>query len=190
MTESQGEPQARPPSAPAPRPAARSTAWAWYFVLVIVASVGVAGFMIYYNLRLQLKPEQLAAAQQKWKDAGPRDYRMVYSKRLNDEVREDRFVVTVRGGQVQEVLMNGVPLEGDARLYHTMDRLLADIQRFLDQDARPGAPRTYTTASFYDDTGGLRRFIRRVMGGQQRVELNVNKLDALPRDQDAPQAPG
>jgi hypothetical protein len=143
-----------------------------------VASVGVAAFMIRYNLSLQLTPEKLQAARTLWKEKGPRSYRMVYTKQLGDDPRKDRFVVEVRNGQVQSVIMNQtVFLEPEQVPYHSMDRLLADIARSLEQDQKEGK-KVYTKASFDPHTGALKDYIRRVMGSRERVQLQVLELES------------
>jgi hypothetical protein len=163
----------------APAPIKKNDGWIYFFVFIIVSSIGVAGFMIWFNLSIQLKPEQLEAARQLWKKNGPKSYNMVYTKRLNEEEKVDKFVVEVRDEKVTKVLLNGRALAKDAesdsdpRIYHSMDVLLRDVQRFMDIDQKPGAPKVYVTAIFEPDTGALRRYIRRVMGTRLRIEMHV-----------------
>jgi hypothetical protein len=160
-------------------PPKKNHAWIYYFAFLLVASVGVAGFMIWYNLSIQLTTEQLESAAQLWREKGPTDYNMVYTKRLNDDAKIATFNVEVRAGKVTKVLMNGRPLEkdnpedSDPRIHHSMDRLFHDIERFMDIDRKPGAPKVYVTAIFDDKNGGLRRYIRRVMGTTLRIEMHV-----------------
>ncbi|MBV8169683.1 MAG: hypothetical protein JO021_23040 [Alphaproteobacteria bacterium] len=161
----------------APAPRRKNNAWIWFFVLMAVASVGVAGFMIWFNRHLQLRPEQLQAALQRWQEHGPASYRLTYTRRLGDSDHTDTFVVKVRHRKVVEVRMNGEPLRDedglpitDERLqYHSMDRLLRDVERFLELDARDGRT-NYNVAFFDEDTGALRKYVRRVMGTRERVE--------------------
>lgn len=171
-----------PPRPQALAPSRRKSYW-WlvFFVFIAVASVSVAIFMIRFNLSLQLKPEQLEAAWTLWKEKGPRDYLMVYTKSLNEDPRSTQFIVRVRGGRVEEVRMDGKPLEPDRLPYHSMDRLFADIERFMDLD-RKAERRTYTVASFDPETGALRRYVRRVMGTRERVEILVEPLRDLPTE--------
>jgi len=157
----------------------KSRAWVWIFLLLIAASAGVAAFMIRYNLSLQLTPEKIEAARALWKEHGPRDYRLVYTKQLGDDPRQDRFVVEVRSGQVRSVIMNQtVFLQPEQLPYHSMDRLLADIARSLEQDLKEGK-KVYTRASFDPKTGALKEYIRRVMGTAQRVQLHILELEKL-----------
>ncbi len=170
-------------------PRKKNYLWVWFFVFVVVASVGVAGLMIWFNLRLQLKPEKLAEAMQRWQEHGPRDYRMTVTKRIGDSDHVDTFVATVRNQKVLDVQMNGEPLRdqetderfppGHERLqYFTMDRLLREIERFMELDAKEGR-KTYNVAIFDEQTGALRKYIRRVMGTRERVEEDV-KVEPLP----------
>jgi Family of unknown function (DUF6174) len=167
-------------------PRKKNRLWVWYFVFVVIASVGLAGFMIVFNLRLQLKPEQLAAAQQRWKEQGPADYLMTYTKKLGDSAHVDTFVVKVRARKVVEVRMNGEPLrdsEGvpivDERLqYHSMDRLLRDIERFLELDAKAGK-KNYNVADLDEKTGALRRYVRSVRDPPEHVVEDVS-VEPLP----------
>src|SRR5438128_609445 len=87
--------------------------WVWFFVFVVAASIGAAGFMIWFNLSLQLKPEQLQEAMQRWQEHGPSDYLMTYTKRLNDSPNMDAFVVKVRAKKVVDVRLNGNPLRNE-----------------------------------------------------------------------------
>jgi hypothetical protein len=158
----------------------KNRAWIWIFLFLFIASVGVAAFLIRYNLSLLLKPEQLEAARALWREKGPRDYRLVYTKQLGDDPRKDRFVVEVRSGQVRSVIMNQtVFLEPEQMPYHSMDRLLADIARSLEQDEKSGR-KVYTKALFDKHTGALIEYVRRVMGGRERVQLRVLEFERLP----------
>jgi hypothetical protein len=167
------------PSNPPTAPPKKNHAWIYFFAFVFIASVGVMLFMIWFNLSIQLTPEQLEAARTLWKEKGPKSYDMVYTKRLNDDVKVGTFQVKVRAREVKEVLMNGKPLvkendeDSDPRIYHSMDRLFSDIERFMVLDKKPGAPKVYVTAIFDPDTGALRRYIRRVMGTTLRIEMHI-----------------
>jgi hypothetical protein len=169
----------------------KNLTWVWYFAFLLVASVGVAGVMIWFNLSIQLTPEQLDAAWKRWKEHGPRNYRLTYTKQItnNDHEATDELVATVQDGRAWEVFLNGARLlddeghvitPGDERLqYHTMNALFRDVDRFLELDAKENR-KTYTVAGFDKETGALVRYIRRVMGTRQRLELDV-KVQPLPQ---------
>jgi hypothetical protein len=166
-------------ASPPPSPVKRNYGWLYFFIFVTVASVSVMIFMIWFNLRIQLKPEQLDEAHERWKANGPKNYDMVCKKRLNDNGKEDKFEVEVRGGLVKRVRMNGSELEKetgaetDPRIYHSMDQVYRDITRFMDLDTKPGATRVYVIANFDPDTGAVRHYVRRVMGTRQRIEMTI-----------------
>jgi hypothetical protein len=157
-----------------------SRAWIWYFAFVFVASVGVAGTMIAFNLSRQLTPEQLEAQWRKWKDNGPADYRLTYTKRLNDSPQADRFLVTVRGGKVRDVQMNGAELAPEQWPYHSMDRLFRDIERFQELDAKDKR-KVYMMAIFDDQTGAIRKFVRSVTSTRQSIDIET-KIEPLGKD--------
>jgi hypothetical protein len=158
--------------------------WVAYFAFLIVASLGVMIFMIWYNQSLQLTPEQLQEARTLWEEKGPKNYDMIYTKRINEDP-PIKFAVKVRGGRVQEVLMNGKPLEADEdrrddpRIFHSMTGLLRDMERFMDIDQKPKAPKVYVTLKSDEQTGRVIEYIRRVMGTRQRVQITVEKFTAL-----------
>jgi Family of unknown function (DUF6174) len=170
-------------AAPAPKlPPRNRYGWIWFFVFVFTASIGVMVFMIWFNLSIQLKPEQFDAAMKLWNEKAVKDYDMIYTEQHTPGETTTSFAVKVRGGKVSEVLMNGNPLEknaeqeDDPRIFHSMDAQFRVIQRFMDIDAKPDANKVYVTAIFDPETGGVRRYIRRVMGSQQRVQITVKEF--------------
>jgi hypothetical protein len=86
--------------------------------------------------------------------------------------------VKVRGSKVVEVLDNNQPLDEGRLVYHSMPRLMDDIERFLDLDSGKDKPRTFVRAFFNAKTGALQRYVRRVMGTQQRLEIVVDSFEA------------
>jgi hypothetical protein len=171
------QPAQAPPAPTTPEPPASNYTWIFFFVFLVVASVGVTVLMIWFNLSIQLKREELDAARKLWEQKGPRNYEMVYTKQINNDDRKTLFAVKVRNGKVEDVLMNGKELERekerDPRQYHSMDAIFRDIERFMDIDQKKDAPKVYVIANFDPDTGAVLRYIRRVMGSTERVELNV-----------------
>ena len=183
MSQANSQPESQP--APTPPPQKNHT-WIYFFAFLVIASVGVTVFMIRFNLSIQLKPEDLAAARKLWEEKGPKSYDLFYTEQLNDDDRKTVFAVKVRAGKVAEVLMNGKPLEPttedgvehDPRPYHSMEAKYRDIERFLDIDQKKDAPRVYVIANFDPETGAVLRYIRRVMGTRERVELNL-RVEAM-----------
>jgi Family of unknown function (DUF6174) len=155
-------------------PAKKNRIWVWYFVLLAVLTVTSVTVLVTFNLRQQLKPEQLAAAKALWKEKGPRDFDMKYRQTAGDE--PETYVVHVRDRQVESVERNGQPLEERQRKYHSMLALFGYIERFLEIDAEPNRPRTYTVAVFDPNDGHLLHYVRRVMGTSERAEITVTEL--------------
>lgn len=170
----------------------KNRVWLWFIALVVAASVGLAGFVIWFNMRLQLKPEQVAAAIERWKENGPADYVLNVTKQIGtgEQAHTDKLVVTVRDRKVIDVRLNGEPLRnqetderyppGHARLqWYSMDRMLGDVEIFLDRDAKAKA-KNYNVAVFDAKTGALLRFVRREMGTQNRIEEDVRVQPLAP----------
>jgi hypothetical protein len=182
MSEANTQPEPTPSEPPASAPTRKNNIWIYYFAFLFVASVGVAVFMIDFNRGLQLKPQELEASHELWREKGPKSYDMVYAKQIIVDGPTTTFAVKVRAGKVEEVLMNGKPLEAgkdnDPRLYHSMDSIFRDLGRFMDIDQKKDAPKVYVTAIFNQQTGAVQKYIRYVMGTTQRVELNV-KVEPL-----------
>jgi hypothetical protein len=173
--------------AAAPRSRRRSRAWVAFFVLLLaLASVGVA-MPILYNLGQQLRPEQLAAARQRWRDHGPADYDLTYQVAYDRDPLAERHIVLVRGGKVVfascegEVRYQapalaaavGLPAGGLGKgggldvpaVFDHIDELL--------REQGAAARRNFLVAVFDPKDGYPRRFIRRVRGTPAREEWNL-----------------
>lgn len=153
--------------------------WIWFFVILFVLTVAASGSLIWYNLQQQLTLDKLATAQGLWQQHGPRDYDMRYAKTISRAAAEDIFDVKVRGGEAVEVRLNGEPLEERLRHYHTMPAQFSYLKRFLEIDAAPGRPRTFTVASFDEKNGRLRSYIRNVPDSSERVAITVQTFEAV-----------
>jgi hypothetical protein len=194
----------------APSPAKKNRRWIWFFVVVFTMAVAATAVLIAFNLRQQLKPEQLAAARRLWREhealpvlrastvglmasplghgalvapaalfpgrseQGPRHYTLSYTTRVNGE-SESHYWVKVRAGKVVESKYNGQPEPRERFPYRGMEELFREIESYLTIDRTPGSPKTYVRAIFDDKkTGGLRWYVRSVMGQRQRVEITVD----------------
>jgi len=170
------------PDPPPPNAKKKNYLWVGYFAFLLIASVSVTVFMIWFNLRVQLKPEQLEAANEVWKQKGPKNYNMVYTKQVAKLNSNDKFAVKVRNGNVTEVMMNDKPLKwkkedgqtDDPLLYHSMDSIYRDMQRFMDLDQKDKSKRVYVIANFDNRNGAVIKYIRSVMGTVDRVEYNIS----------------
>jgi hypothetical protein len=162
------------------------------FFLVLVALGAVAVVVpIVYNLRLQLRPEQLEQARQRWREQGPPDYdlsceRKTTEAREREPTTEEAFL-RVRGGRVVRAVLDGeVFVWGDgpalilgpgARALAaadvrewTVEGLFDRIEANLKGDA---GTRNYAVAYFDSRDGHTTRYIRRVRGSREREEWNV-----------------
>jgi hypothetical protein len=158
-----------------------------YFLVVIALSVAAAAALWFFNVSIQLTPEELAEQRQLWKKHGPSDYFLGYL-RLEDEESTGKFYqVEVRGGKVtqaREHIVNvragreidppgeGRPLSAEEAQEHTMDRLFDLVQAQLDEDQKAGR-RVYRRARFHPDNGALLEFVHRPMGTRQRLQISV-----------------
>jgi hypothetical protein len=167
----------------------KNSTWIWFFAFLAVASVGVAGFMIWFNTRMQLKPDKLEAIMERWRTHGPHDYRLLVTKTVNAN-EPDHYEITVRDRRVIDVRLNGQRLRnesndpyppGHERLqWYAMHHMLREIEVFLDQDAKDGR-KNFNVADFDEETGALRTYVRRVMGTKQRLQETV-QLEPLAPD--------
>jgi len=171
------------------KPRKSSRGWIWYFVILGALSVLGITILVVYNLRQQLKPEQIAAARKLWEEKRPPDYVLTYTKKGD---ASGTFIVTVHQGKVVSVIMREevvkdnqvqvaeLPLE--RRLYASYDMagLFDNIERFQEMDARKDSPRTFIRATFDPQNGQLLWFVRRVMGTRDRIEINVEPIDMQP----------
>jgi hypothetical protein len=156
----------------------KSTAWVWYFVILVVMTLATTTTLIVYNLRQQLTPQQLAGAVALWKKHGPRSYDFEYTKRTTTNV-EEKYAVQVRDGEVTSVTLNEEPLEERLYSYHSMLALFGFMDRFLEIDRQPGRPRAFVRASFDEEDGHVRRYVRSVSGTKERVEIVVTKFASV-----------
>src|SRR5919204_5077799 len=88
-------------SMPAPQ---QSYRWVWYFVVLGVLTIAACTILVWFNLRQQLKKEDLQAAHALWKQKRPPDYDLTYSKRGS---ASGKFFVKVRDGKVVNVTLDG-----------------------------------------------------------------------------------
>jgi hypothetical protein len=158
-------------------PPQRNPAWIWYFAVLAILTVAAISILIWFNLKQQLKPEQLAEAKTLWKKNRPSNYDLTYAKKGG---AAGTFFVEVRNGKVVSVTLDGREITRDDRpldpsLYprYDMGGLLDDLDQFLRLDAEPNRPRTFTIATFDPEDGHLIHYIRRVMGTSERIEITA-----------------
>lgn len=152
--------------------------WKWFFAIVITLALFTAISLIWWNLRLQLKPEELEAAHTLWDAAGPKSYTLVYTEsftsRTDAVAQSNHYVVKVRDRSVTEVIVNGLP-KTEGLDYHGMDGLFKEVEGFQDKDDKEKR-KVYRRASFDGQSGAILLYIRRVMGSSERQEIRVESL--------------
>ncbi|HVS38530.1 MAG TPA: DUF6174 domain-containing protein [Gemmataceae bacterium] len=154
----------------------RSRGWIWFFVLLVGLGTAAVTLPLLYNLSIQLRPEELAAARERWKAKGPRDYDLQFQEKItqNGQETESNWFVQVRDGKVISATRNEQkqPIEECANL--TVEGQFAEIERGLQIDQAAGARRNYATAAFDLRDGHPTHYVRRVRGSGDRLEWNVN----------------
>ncbi len=164
-------------------PSRKNRSWIWFFVVVgLLAAIAVT-VLIVYNLGQQLRPEQLEAAMQLWAEKGPKSYNLSYSIKRNHDPPET-YHAEIRKSRVSSASRNGTPLEPRLWPYQDMRALFWDVQRFLEEDAKPGKPRAFARAVFSAQDGGLQYYVRSVSGTRERIEIKVTSL--TPVDDEEP----
>jgi hypothetical protein len=151
--------------------------WKWYFALLILLTLAATVSLIVYNLWQQLTPEQFEANLKLWQQKGPKSYTLVYKDTFTPQAggeQTNHYVVKVVNRKVKEVLVNGVPKE-ERLEYHDMDGLFNFIERFFEMDEKEKR-KVYRKGVFDENTGALRRFVRRVMGTRERQEIVVESF--------------
>jgi hypothetical protein len=165
----------------------------WLLFFAVLALLGAAATVIpiVYNLRLQLRPGQLAAARDLWGRKAPADYRLEILVSTNHEGREtrDEYVLEVRGGRVRLLGSNGevlyldpatavllgpgvVALPPEDPRRYGVEALFDQMEEALRQNTSSGG-RNYLTATFDPADGHPQRYVRRIRGTGERVEWFV-----------------
>jgi hypothetical protein len=154
-------------------PARSNRGWVVFFV--VLATLAAAGVALNwsFNVRQQLKRENLEAARALWEKHRPANYDLEYTKQRGDSPSET-FVVKVRGGKVVSAELDGRELERRLFAAHDMRGLFDDIERFLEMDSKPDSPRVFATAVFDATDGHLVHYVRSVSATRQRVEITVH----------------
>jgi hypothetical protein len=192
-----------PSDSASPKRAAKNRTWIVFFLLLaFLAGLGIV-VPVVYNLSLQLKAAEVVAAKELWLRERPADYDMEYSIKIDrDEPVE--FRVMVRGGKVRAVTTLLAPPEtvlaketyspagaaigctvcrcctsaeasDELTQQYTIDAFFALIESKLRDDVAVGG-RNYATAMFDRRDGHPLRYIHRVRGTSERIELDVQPL--------------
>jgi hypothetical protein len=160
-------------SAPAPV-TERRFHWGWWLPLLIGVGLLVLLVIGLRNMKRPLTPADLAAARERWIDKGPASYTLIYTVHLPDHAEPDRYVIKVRDKKTVEGTVNDLPIE---RLHnYGMTRLFDNIEEFLKLQSAKGKTAHFLAGDFDPQTGALRWFARREMGGKDMVEITVEAV--------------
>ena len=176
---------------PAARRSRRSRRWIGFFVILSGLAVVAIVVPIVFNLSIQLRPEQLAVARQRWQENTPLNYDLEYLIKTTQRDREDEssYLVQVRSGRVVLVLCNddlayldpslalvaglGVPaLSSENPRQFAVLALFDKIEAALRQDEMSGR-RNFATAQFDPKDGHPFHYVHRIRGTKERVEWNI-----------------
>jgi hypothetical protein len=153
--------------------------WKWFFLIVAVLALAASIFLVVFNMRQQLKPEELEAARQLWIEHGPASYTLIYTEKFSSQAGNElknHYVVKVRDRKVTEVLVNGAPKE-ERLEYHDMNGLFNEVEAFQDKDSKEKR-RVYCRARFDDDTGAIREYVRYVPNSSERQQIDLELIEA------------
>ncbi len=140
----------------------RPRAWVWFFAFLTAMAAAAVTLPVVYNLSIQLRPGDLAAARARWKASGPRDYDLQYQEKItqNGEQSESEWNVKVRDGKVTAVTCNGEALPAAEYPNLTVEGQFAEIEKGLQLDLAAGRGRTTPRRRSTSATA-----IRRIMCG-------------------------
>lgn len=148
--------------------------WRWYFLTLSVLGLAALIIPIVYNLNLQLKPEELAQARERWRQHGPADYDLEYGVRIDGVKEPTVYRVEVREGKVVSATADWHPCQPGDPMVLSVDGMFERIEQSLQEDQKAEANSTswrrgvYATAYFDASLGYPVRYIRRVTRSQQR----------------------
>ena len=151
-------------------PPRKSRGWIWFFAVLALLTVASLVILNVFIRGRQLTLEQVRQARAVWDRKGPHDYDMTWSQKGSVQAI---YHVRVRDGKPISVNSEDQPLE--RRLYssYTMTGLFESIEEFLELDAKPGKPATFTTATFDAADGHVTRFIRQVRGTKELQDITI-----------------
>jgi Family of unknown function (DUF6174) len=169
----------------------------WFFVPLLVLGTTAVIIPIVYNLAVQLKPEQLIAARERWRQHGTQDYDLEYMAKYDQNPDADEIGVRVRDGKVVRVIMNARVLRFDDATGlalglavrtlpprdfsgQTVEGMFDQIERRMREDAASTGRRNYATASFDSRDGHPSRYVHRVAGTKMREEWQIKLTRVSP----------
>jgi hypothetical protein len=173
-----------------------------FFLVLAVLGTAAVVVPIVYNLSIQLRPEQLADARQRWRENAPADYDLAYLvKRSPDGVEsvDAEYFVEVRGGRVVLVVADGevgyldpsLAVVADVALLalsceraerYGVPALFDQMEEALQRD-KAAQRRNFATARFDPKDGHPYHYVHRRRDTKERVEWNVKltRISASPQ---------
>ncbi len=170
----------------------RPRRWIGFFIVLAVLGIIAIVVPIVYNLSIQLRPEQLADAQRRWRENAPADYDLTYLVKSAPggvpamdrdyfvQVRGDRVVLVVDSGEVVHLEPSLALLAGPAALAASSEEaeqygvpgLFEQMETALHQDEATGR-RNFATASFDATDGHPFHYVHRIRDTKDRTEWNI-----------------
>ena len=122
----------------------QSRTWVWFFVVLAVLGAAAVTLNLVYNLSIQLRPEELAAARPAGRRNGPRNYDLQYQEKIteNGVETESSWFVEVRDGKATAVTRDGRELPASDYPNCTVEGQLAVIEQGMQLDQAEAARRT------------------------------------------------
>lgn len=177
----------------------RSRHWVGFFVVLAGLALTAIILPLVFNLSIQLRPEQLVEAKQRWKERALLNYDLEYLIKTTqrDLEDEDRYLVQVRNGRVVLVICNSevryldpslaavaglgpTALSSENPSQFGVPALFDEIEATLQQDESSGR-RDFATAQFDPKHGHPFHYVHRIRGTKDRVEWNIKMTGVLPR---------
>jgi hypothetical protein len=162
----------------------RNRRWVWFFVVLGLVAILAVGISWVYHARQQLTLEELHRQRARWDQAGPRDYLLEYRMAAGKD--QQYYVVQFRNGRVESAVRKGQAGQPDESLrpdqygYYSMPGLFDLIERNLEQDAQPRAPRASNQAEFDPDNGHLIFYQRHGGAAGVPVVIRVMRFEPGP----------
>jgi hypothetical protein len=169
-----------------------------YFLTLAVLGAAALTIPIVYNLSLQLTPDQLAEARQRWRQHAPADYDLKWLERITHGTSEEdtEYLLAVRGGRPMLLGANGQVLYADPALAvvaglgvlalpredpsrYGVEAMFEHMAEVLQHDVSVGG-RNYCTAKFDERDGHPMRFVHRVRSTSERLEWIVRLEPVAP----------
>ncbi len=165
--------------------------WIGFFVVLAVLAIVAIILPLAFNLSIQLRPDQLLSARERWEENGTANYDLEYLVKTthSNEEEERAYLAQVRGGHVVLVVCDGEvvyletsialvagpgvsALSSDDPRQFGIPALFAEIEATMRQD-ESSSRRNFATAQFDARDGHPFHYVHRVRGTKERIEWNI-----------------